>query len=399
MALKGKGKKNSLKGKKKATTNLRERFKKRDNSVLEKTYKERADQSKGNQGKTVWNEDVLKELGIKEFKPSESRDYYFEVMPPSENPYTPYFNELPIHFGVGFSKDAFICMQRFSREPCYRCEAQQKKIRALVDSKVGNEKISYTDEIKSYFPSDRAVYLMWDRSDEIGKDQEPDYSLSVWAAPKTKIHEELQVRARDKRAEMSHDISDVSEDGEGKTVTFELEKKANETWPTYKGVQLLDRDEPIPDEVLENLEAFLEKAESIGYKQHPLEILYHFPAYEEVQSSMKTEEKDDEEESTQTKKKKYNEDDEEDGKDSLDILVEFKEYLTNLSSFRFKKFVKTLDNSEDLLEEDKEDAISEIIEGIHEAVTVDDADINDFLPESFKKTIEMSESEDDDIPF
>ena len=131
-----------------------------------------------------------------------------------------------------------ICPQRYNQSRCFRCEEQQKKIRALTRGD------KYTDEIKKLFPSDRVVYIGWNRTEELTKDKKPEYKLSIWAAPKTKVHEELQNRARNKKTEMSLDISDVSEDGEGRTVYFELTKQGD--FPTYKGIDLKERDEPIP---------------------------------------------------------------------------------------------------------------------------------------------------------
>lgn len=230
-----------------------------------------------------------------------------------------------------------------------------------------------TDEIKRLYPTDRATYLLWDRTEEFTENKDPEYKLSVWAAPKTKVHAEIQILVRDKKTKTTLDISDVEEDGEGRTINFEVHQKNKDDYPEYKGFNLLERDEPIPDEILEQLEAFIDEADSGDYK-HPLEMLLHIPEYDEIVESMKTEvdgsEEEEEENKSKKGKRKFGKDKKEEKEDQVDEeellenLEGLKEELEEMNNFKFKKWCKQYDY-EDALEMDKDEAIEAIIDDLY----------------------------------
>lgn len=386
MALKSKlGKKKLGGSNKKTESDARSKFKKRDKTILEKTYNEREDRSKaGGAGKSCFNQEMLEKFNVKEFRPHKG-DNYFEILPVSYESDIPYQMELALHFGVGIANDCFVCTTRQTGKPCFRCEQQQIMYRSHPKG------AKPTDEIKKLYPTDRATYLIWDRTEEMTENKDPEYQLSIWAAPKTKVHAEIQILVRDKRSKETLDISDVEEDGEGRTVNFEMIQKSKEDYPDYKGFALLERDDAIPEEILEQLEAIIEEAEEGNFK-HPLEMFLHIPEYDEVKQSMMTEgntaddEEEEEEDNKKGKKKfgkgkakaKEEEKEEESEEEILEKLEGLKEKLTGMAGFKFKKWCKENDY-EDALEMEKEEAI--------------DAIVDDLYSKFIDKTL------DDDIPF
>lgn len=366
------GKKSSGKS---SSGDIRDRFKKRDKTVLEKMYNEREDKSKaGGGGKSCFNQEMLSKFNVKEFRPHKG-DNYIEILPVSYKADVPYVFECAVHFSVGISNDAYICPQRYHGKPCYRCEQQQKMYREHPKG------AKPTDEIKALYPTDRAVWLQWDRTEEIAENEEPTYQLSIWAAPKTKVHAEIQILVRDKRKKTTLDISDVEEDGEGRTVSFEMIQKSKSDFPEYKGFSLLEREEPIPTEILEQLDEIITAAEEEGYT-HPLEMFLHIPTSNEIKESMNTEEddEDDDEKPAKGKKDKTVKKDKkkEKGVDEEALaegLEELKEKLTEMNNFKFKKWCKENDYEDALEIEDREEAVSAIIDDLYSKVL--DGDIKE----------------------
>jgi hypothetical protein len=267
-------------------SSLRNKFKKRNASVLDKTYEDRNEKSKSSQmGKTIFNQELMAEYGIEDFTTTMG-DHFVEVLPISFDSEVAYFLEIPVHFSVGFANDAFICMHRYKgsrTRRCYRCEKQAIMWR---------DQVKYTkDETVKLFPTDRTCYLLWERTKELIEGESPDYTFKLWAAPKTKVHSEIQEKVRDKITRRTLDISDISIGGEGRTVGFTINKQGD--FPDYKAFDLIQRDNPIPDEVLEKLDMIIRAAEEQGY-HNCIEMFLNLPTYEEVKESMETEEiKDD----------------------------------------------------------------------------------------------------------
>jgi hypothetical protein len=370
-------KKGGLKKGKSKPSSPRGRFHKRDSSVLEKTYNEKNERSKGGtSGKGIFNAELLKEHGVQEFKAAEG-DNYFEILPLSFEANIPYFEEVPVHFSVGFNSDAFVCTDRYSSTPCFRCETQQHMFKE-------NSKI--TDEIKKLYPTDRSVYLLWNRTNELTGDEDPEYKLQLWSAPKSKIHAEIQSKVRDKLKKTILDVSDISEGGEGRTVNFEyVPSKKKGTFADYKAVQLLERDCDIPDEIIEQLEALIDAANEAGF-DNVVQMFLNIPEYDEVVEAMKSEKKpEDEEEEEESKgkvdkrggkgkKKEKEEDSGDEEEEILEAIEALKEELNEMKSFQFKKWCKQNDYEDALEIDDREEAVEAIGDDIHEKFLSGDTD-------------------------
>lgn len=263
---------------------LRSKFQKRSSSVLEKTYEDRNERSKaGGSGRPIFNQELMSQFGIEDFKTTQG-DRFVEILPVSFDPEVPYHKELSVHFGVGFNNDAFICVNRLNNGRCYRCEFQKRMWR---------DQDTYTkDDTKALYPYDRAVFLMWERTKELVDGETPDYTFQLWAAPKKKVHGEIQEKVRNKITHKTLDVSDVSIDGDGRTVSFTIKKNKGD-YPEYRAFDLLERDMPIPDEVINKLESIISYANEQGF-DNCLEMFYNIPEYDEVKESMETEIDEDE---------------------------------------------------------------------------------------------------------
>jgi hypothetical protein len=349
---------------KKSGDSLRDKFKKRSQNILEKTYEEREERSSMPSGKTIWNDEVMKEMEIEVYQP-QTGDNYIEILPIAFDETIPYYLEVPVHYGVGINNDAFVCMIRFKKRGCYRCEKQQLRFREVPKgSKLSND-------IKKLYPTDRAAYLIWDRTDELLNDKEPEYKLKVWAAPKTKIHAEIQLQVRDKKTRQTLDISELGTE-EGRTISYTVVKKKGDDYPSYKGIQLLERDEPIPDEMVDKLNEFISYANEEGF-DNALESILILPEYDDVKNSQLTEPENNEEEEEEKKsgkkgsskfgkKKKEEEEETQIDEDEIEHAVtELQEQLEGMNKFQFKKWCKSHPEFKELANEDQEEAIETII--------------------------------------
>lgn len=380
---------------------LRDKFKKRDTSTLEKTYEDRDKQTKsGSMGKSIFDQEKLAAFGIEEWQPhTVVGDHFYEILPVSFIPHIPYHFETNVHFAVGFAKDAFICPHQAHRKPCYRCEYQSKVYRKkeeyLNEKRWSEEK--FKDFAKKYYPQDRIIYLIWERTAELLGDEPPNFTIKVWNAPKVAVHQEIQSKVRDKINRTTLDISDVSPDGEGRTVAMEVSKRKTSagTFPGYSSFDLHKREHPIPDEILEQLDALITEAEGEGFK-NALEYLVHFADYDEIKESMQTEE-DDDDEVTSTKAKEgsasslrqrlQQKEEKEADKVTAGITVDetlakiedecesIRQELAGMSSIKFKAWCNRNDYKVALEFDSQSEAVDAIVEDMYEKM-LSEADID-----------------------
>jgi hypothetical protein len=351
-------------GSKIGSDGLASKFQKRSQTVLDKTYDSREDRSKaGGMGKLIFEKEILKEFSITEFQPT-AGDRFIEILPISFDPNIPYFRETCVHFTVGFSQDQFICPHRFLGQKCYRCEVQQRLFRVNK---------SVTDEIKRLYPSDRIIYLLWERTKELLEEEAPDFSLQLWNAPKKKVHSKIQNLTRDKLKRTTLDISDVTTE-EGRTIGLTIERQGD--FPDYSGFELHQRQDPIPEEVLEQIENIIVTAEERGFLKYSLDMFLHIPEYDEIKESQLTEDDDTEkpagdasdpkrfprqEKKEETHQGKTKEDTE---KEILEYCEELNGELTEMKSFGFNKWCRE-NKYEEAVGMDKTEAIEAIIEDVY----------------------------------
>lgn len=349
-----------LKKSMKKTGSLRERYQKKDESTLSKSYEERDKRTKTvSRGKSIYVTERLEEFGISEWKPTKAGEYFFIILPQSIEATIPYFKAIAKHSNVGIENDNFICMQQYTDgdQKCFRCLKQAEGWR-MFD---GKDKI-VKSQLVSMYPNDRIIYLIYDVTSQFLEDEEPEETIQVWDAPKLGAHAGIQDTVRDKKTGKILDISDISDgsDSQGRVVymkvTVREDKETGNRFPQYGSFDLIERDTPIPDSVLEKLEELMSTAESEGMTA--IEYLLHFPESEEIEESMSTELIEFDKSPIKKAKKKK----EEIPKINIE---EISEEITNLKGLKLKKWIKSNIDSEDerneILEMDDEDEMKDAI--------------------------------------
>lgn len=376
---------------------IRDKFKKRDTSVLEKTYDKKDEKTKaGGMGKSIFIPEMLEQYGMEEWYPHQTvGDHFFNIMPVSFNPQIPYCFECMVHGGVGFAKDNFICPHHANRRPCYRCETQSKLYRKKEDLLQNISEERFKRMVSQLYPRDRVVFLIWKRTEELLQEESPDLTLRLWNAPKEAVHKEIQTKVRDKINRTTLDVSDITPNGEGRVIGFEVSKRKTEkgTFPGYGGFELHVPDNPIPDEILEQLNQVITDAEENGFK-NSIEMFIHHADYEEIKESMQTEEEDDDEEETegksakpslkqQLKSKDEAKDEEKLGLSKVDDTLadielecsKLNDELNAKSSIAFKAWCKNNNYAEALEFNSQPEAVDAIVEDMYEKLLAE-ADID-----------------------
>ena len=191
-----------------------------------------------------------------------------------------YVMDIFTHRGIGPSEATVLCLKETYGKPCPICEQS-----ALL-RKQGKEK-----EAGDLKPSRRVFYNIQDM-------KEPD-KLKVFETSHYLFEKELIDEARDDEEGGFVDFADPID---GKEIKFRASdvQKGNIKYKEFKSFQFIDRDDPIPDELLESAISFDE--------------IMNVPTYEEVEKILFGQDDDDgDEDEAPAKKSKYeDEDDDED---------------------------------------------------------------------------------------
>lgn len=278
-------------GKKSSSGSVKDKFKKKSSDTLQRAWENRDKQSKlSSVGKSIFNEEMMEKYGITEIKYTKKGEYWFAVLPISHEEDVPYFEEVSIHGNVGIDNDSYLCMERYKEDgDCYRCTVQKHGWKKYDKS---DPKIK--SQLVAMYPNDRCIYLVYDLTDKLSKDEDVEPVIHLWNAPKKdSAHERLQDAVRNKKTGEIVDISDLGKDGKivYMKVTIkevkEGEGKKAGNYPQYGSFELIDRDDELPDELLEALDKIVSDAEEEN--MNAIQYLLHYPEEGEIEESMKTE--------------------------------------------------------------------------------------------------------------
>lgn len=203
-----------------------------------------------------------------------------------------YVMDVFTHRGVGPSEATVICLKSTYGKPCPICEQS-----ALL-RKQGKEK-----EASDLKPSRRVFYNIQDM-------KEPD-KLKVFETSHYLFEKELIDEARDDEEGGFVDFADPIE---GKEIKFRASEvqKGTIKYKEFKSFAFEDRDDPIPDELLESAISFDE--------------IMNVPTYEEVEKILFGQDDDDEEDEAPTKKSKHENDDSDEDDDDRPAKKSSKKY-------------------------------------------------------------------------
>ena len=268
-----------------------------------------------------------------------------------------YVMDVYVHRGVGPSEASVLCLKNTYGQPCPICEQSQ------VLRKQGKE-----EEAGALKASRRVFYNVQDLKN-------PD-TLKVFEASHYLFEKELIDEARD---DDEGGFVDFADEETGKEIKFRCSKvtKGKMEFNEFKSFGFEDRDENIPDELLENAISFDE--------------ILRVPTYNEVEKILygrdeDDEENEDEEPATKTAKKKLvvNEDDEDDEEN------EDEEPATKTAK---KKLVVNEDDEE--VEEEIEEPAPK--KSVKKNRNEDDEEVEEEIEEPApKKSVKKNRNEDDE---
>ena len=235
-----------------------------------------------------------------------------------------YVMDIFVHRGVGPSEASVLCLKNTYGKPCPICEQS-----ALL-RKQGKE-----DEAGALKPSRRVFYNVQDLKN-------PD-TLKVFEASHYLFEKELIDEARD---DEEGGFVDFADEESGKEIKFRCSKtsKGGFEFNEFKSFSFEDRDENIPDELLESAISFDEIMNVPTYEEAE-KILY---GRDEDEDSEDNEEEEEEVPAKKSSKKAVAKDEEEDDADD-------KEELAPKKTAKKKPAVEEDDEDEDLDDDDEEE--------------------------------------------
>lgn len=195
--------------------------------------------------------------GMKFWKP-QTGEHCIDILPYLAGKYNPrrpagkaaYFVDVFVHRNVGPNDDQYICLAKSFNEHCPICEFRSERAK---------DPDATEEEIKSLKPSRRAIYAIWD-----GNDQRA--GVQIWEVAHWFMENPIQAIAKKPKGGGHVDFPHPDH---GKSVAFEIAAMGKNK--DYKGHQFVDRDEGIPDEILEAVPV--------------LDELLHIPTYDEVHAA------------------------------------------------------------------------------------------------------------------
>ena len=243
-----------------------------------------------------------------------------------------YVMDVFTHRGVGPSEATVLCLKSTYGKPCPICEQS-----ALL-RKQGKEKEA--GELK---PSRRVFYNVQDM-------KEPD-KLKVFETSHFLFEKELIDEARDDEEGGFVDFADPID---GKEIKFRASEvqKGSIKYKEFKSFAFEDRDDPIPDELLESAISFDE--------------IMNVPTYEEVEKILFGQDDDDEDESDEPVKKSKHDDDSDEEDDDRPVKKFSKKYEDEDDELEEKPAKKPVKNREDEENDDEEESSKKPVKKVEE---------------------------------
>ena len=166
-----------------------------------------------------------------------------------------YVVDIWIHRQIGPNQDQYICLAKTYGQPCPVCE---RRIDLRRDTEMDEA------EDKALKPSRRVIYNIWDRDNE-GK------GVQVWEVAHWFFADKVEQLGRVPRGGGYIAFMDPGDgEGGGRHISFNIKASGNNR--EYSAHQLLVRQQPIPDRILE--------------MAYCVDELLHVPTYEEVAAAL-----------------------------------------------------------------------------------------------------------------
>jgi hypothetical protein len=157
-----------------------------------------------------------------------------------------YLVDVYVHRNVGANDDQYICLAKSYNKPCPICEFR-------------NSGDLSAEEVEALRPKRRTVYAIWDRDAE-------SKGVQVWEVAHWYMEKKLQYRAKRPRG---GGFINYSHAKLGRSISFTITAIGKNR--EYEGHDFIERESPIPEEILEKVPC--------------LDELLYIPEYKEVQDA------------------------------------------------------------------------------------------------------------------
>ena len=225
------------------TLGLRERMKEQKKGLQKRREKQQQDKAAGRWG-TVFDRDKVP--SGRQFWPCKEGSHIIDVIPFAAGPNFPpitrvkeddieYRVDVWVHQGVGPTDEQYVCPAFMFKKPCPICEY-------LAQEKAAGRRLP-KEEYSATRAKNRTMYLVWvhDTPEDERK------GIQIWEIASFFFQDKLDEIAQDPRGRGMILFEDLDI---GKNISFRKKSKG-ENQVEYTGHQFLDRDVPIPDEIVE----------------------------------------------------------------------------------------------------------------------------------------------------
>jgi len=210
--------------------------------------------------------DRSKTSGMTMFEPS-TGEHLIEFLPyvaGAKDPHKPgsptYLVDLFVHRYIGPNEDDFICLSKTYGQPCSICE-HRNKLRKQDEPHSEEDKARLKAEIESCRPKRYTVYAIWDRDNETK-------GVQLWVIAHWFVQMNLMSACKNRKTGGVIPFAAPDRE-EGRSVAFAIE--GTKMSQQYRGWQLYERDDDIPDEILDRVPV--------------LDELLDIPTYQEVEKA------------------------------------------------------------------------------------------------------------------
>jgi len=153
-----------------------------------------------------------------------------------------YLVDLYVHRFIGPNEDHFICLAKTLNQPCPICE-HRNKLRRQDEPSTEEERDRLKAEMESCRPKRYSVYAIWDRDNE-------SKGVQLWTVAHWFVQKNLMSACRSIRGRGVVPFASPDKE-EGKSIAFEIQ--GSKMSQQYTGWQLVERDDDIPDEILDSV--------------------------------------------------------------------------------------------------------------------------------------------------
>lgn len=223
-------------------TSLRERMKAQRQDLMKRREEQQQERKAGRWGSIFVRGQVPQG---RNFWSCKEGGHILDVIPFLAGPHFPplqrvpegeqqYYVDVWVHQGVGPTDEQFVCPSWNFKKPCPICE--------FLAEKKASGKLLPKEEYNQIKAKERTVYLIWCHDSP----EEERKGIQIWELAAFFFQDKIEEIARDPRG---RGIILFDDPDTGKSVSFR--KKGKGVGNTeYLGHQFLDRDAPIPDDIL-----------------------------------------------------------------------------------------------------------------------------------------------------